>query len=51
MIWIVVIALLLLFSRAPDGPEPAFGSDAGDSPSSDDTTQRGLKGGGDARGH
>jgi hypothetical protein len=51
VIWIVVIALLLLFSRAPDGPDPAFGSDSGDSPSSDDTTQRGSNGGGDARGH
>jgi len=50
VIWAGVIALLFVFSRAPEGPEPEFG-DGGDSPSSDDAAGNAHEGGADARGH
>jgi hypothetical protein len=48
VIWCAVIGLLFVFSRAPEGPEPAT---SGDGPSSDGAASDQSTGGRDARSH
>ena len=48
VIWSLVIGLLFVFSRAPDGPEPALGSNG---PSSDGGASDHSAGGDDAGSH